>query len=327
MPKIKYYMVHDGGLDPFLDILKEDVYVPGLINWPRVFQGGIVKFEELSKREVEEADILHVNLTGKDKLVPLSIRECLGDSSSTKLVVNLDYSIEYFQAAFPDPVMFFKALASADLIFATEPYQQRALQYIVDHHFEKPRCKKVPLIPHPCPVSQLNKMKIENSRMDIIAVHMHRYCKQVYISAMLSQTLPNTMSCLVGYLPDKAPYPAGGFDMVLEDRPWKKYIQFLRHCKYGLLYTNIHSLGRFVMECACLGIPCVSTNTVYATRICFPELTFSPLELEDMRKALERLVTDIEFYERVKDKGCKRVEFFNYKISKERFLKELERCG
>jgi len=327
MPKVKYYMIHNGDLDPFIELLSPNIHIPGLINWPKAFGGKIVKWEELSRHDVENADILHVNLTGMNKHVPLSIREYLGNSSSTKLVVNLDYAIEYYQKAFPEPTIFFRALASADMIFATEPYQRNVLQYIVDRHFREPRCKEVPLIPHPCPTHGLKELRDDDRRLDIIVAHMHRYCKQTYIPAMLSQALPNTISCLVGYLPEEVAYPTGGFDMVFEDRPWRKYIQFLRHCKYGLLYTNIHSLGRFALENACLGMPCVSTNVVYATRICFPELSFNPLDLEGMRGALERLVSDTEFYEEVREQGHGNVEFFNYRRSKERFLEALERCG
>jgi len=318
---MKLLMLHEGGLDNALPLFSKDVYAPGLINWVKIFNGEVKKWQDVGKEELEQYDVVYINLTGVEKVLPKTVREYIGESRSTKIVVSLDYSVECYQIAIPDFQELLESIAAADLVFASEPYQKEFLQYIVDNHIKNPRCKEVPLIGHPCPTQELNKFK-KNDGMNVLAISFHRYDRHLHIPSMLAQWL-DVPRYLFNFNPELVPYVRRAFHIVSEPLPWKDYIELLSRCRYGLEYTHIHSLGRFAMECACLRIPLVATDTIYAARECYPTTTHNHTKLSEIRKSLERIIGDEGFREELVREAEEKVEHFSYGACRERLLKAL----
>ena len=77
---------------------------------------------------------------------------------------------------------------------------------------------------------------------------------------------------------------------------WKDWIAALNKFKYAIhLNPNIIG-GTFNLNCAYLGIPCIGNIDANTQRLCFPELSVEPDDLEAAHKLLQRLSTDEDFY-------------------------------
>jgi len=317
-------MIHLGGLDHCLHCFSNDVWMPGLVNWPKVFNGEVRHYEHVSKEEIESADIIYINLTGVDRELPRLVRKLIGWSTSTKVVASLDYSVEIMQRV-PQSMTLYdlvEAMKNVDLFFAVEPGQWRFLTWLHKMVYDKTRFRKIPLIPHPVPTHVLKTYKSSN-KVDFIAVHFHRYDRQTMVPAVILHDLPIHVM-LVGYNLSLPTVPEGYDGILFYDTTWRRYINFVRYAKIGFEYVNMHVLGRFSLEMACLGIPVVGTKLSFGNLVCFREISHNPWSFNKLRESVEKLLSSDKFYQEVVDFASQRVEYFNYRNSRERLLKSLE---
>lgn len=81
-----------------------------------------------------------------------------------------------------------------------------------------------------------------------------------------------------------------------------QYIEYLSHCLIGLDDgDHYYGWSRFVMECAFLNIPCISSNL--AGKLFFPDLYVEHKDYEKQRELVRQLFKDKQFYDRVSRKG------------------------
>jgi len=74
----------------------DDIQLSGLYLWQQTFNenGGTGVINTLWRKEdLEDYDVVHVNYTPSNIQAPTIIRQELGNSSSTKLVLNMDLDI------------------------------------------------------------------------------------------------------------------------------------------------------------------------------------------------------------------------------------------
>jgi len=84
------------------------------------------------------------------------------------------------------------------------------------------------------------------------------------------------------------------------------YMEYLSHCMIGLDDgEHYYGWSRFVMECAFLNIPCISSN--FAGELLFPELYVSHKNYERQKELIQLLFKDRGFYDRVSQEGKRRV--------------------
>lgn len=292
----------------------------------------------LAPNQFDDYNIIHLNLSGDAQDLPTTIKKLMR-STSTKLILNLDYSVDNFQPAFLQPGKFISAIWSADFVFAVEPSQLALLQYLFTHMKElasegvKIREKLVvPLIPHPCPTEDTKKFAMPpDERMDIIAVQYHRYSKHYIIPAMLVRNIMHPKApmpfptMMVGCT--DASMATGLFDAQHSYTEWEGFMYLLSHCNYALTYSTVSSHSRFAEETASLGIPCVGSMNQYMVAELFPRIAHNLYDFEGMRQSLERLVRDEEFYKEVAAYASERVEGYGWEKSKQRLLEGMKTWG
>jgi len=292
----------------------------------------------LAPDDFDDYNIIHVNLSGDAQDLVPTIKKLM-KSTSTKLILNLDYSVDNFQPAFLQPGRFISAVWSADFVFAVEPTQQAMLQFLFTHMKElaspgvtiREGCV-VPLIPHPCPTSDTKKFAMPpEERLDIIAVQYHRYSKQYLIPAMLVRNImhpkaPVTIPTLLMGCTD-AQMATGLFDVQHSYTEWENFMYLFSHCNYALTFSTISSHSRFAMESACLGTPCVGSMNQYMVAELFPRTAHNTYDFEGMRQSLERLIKDEEFYKEVAASASENVEAYGWEKSKQRLLDGMKTWG
>jgi hypothetical protein len=288
----------------------------------------------LANEDFEHFDIIHLTLAGVNVPLIKNVRSVLGNSSSTKLILSTDYTFEIFENGFGDPLDMHQGAKCADFIFAQEPAQQGLFNYIVTEYMKK--MWTVPLIPHPVDTQGIKAMYVDpDKRIDKIAYVYHKFDRKITVPSMLLDGLgiPSTM---FGFLDVQAiqagrgsgkEIPAGFFHFNAGVLPWKTYMYELKHYTFGFDYYVLHSYSRVPQEFACLGIPAVCSTHSYSGSILYPETSHSPYDLPALRKSLERLVKEPEFWKKTADYAFEKVETMNWNNSVENLLKAMEERG
>jgi hypothetical protein len=100
-----------------------------------------------------------------------------------------------------------------------------------------------------------------------------------------------------------------------QDRLWPTVAQ----CELGLHLDFRRSIGRFSVECAGLGIPCISTPGIFMQRALFPEIIVDPWDVEGAASMAERLLRDPGFYDSVARRAAAELEHFDLEPMAARF--------
>jgi len=340
--KLRYLMVVPE-TSYFANLITDNPTRPGLYQWYKAFrrtgdEGEVKTMTMLAPNAFDDYNVIHVNLSGDAQEIVPAIKKLMR-STSTKLVLNLDYSVDNFQPAFLTPSKFISAIWLADFVFAVEPTQQALLQYLFSRmkDLASPgvviREKLVvPLIPHPCSTEDTKKFAMpRGERLEVIAVQYHRYSKHYFVPAMIVRNIMHAkvpMPIPTMMLGCTDPTMATGlFDMQHSYTEWEGFMYMLSHCDYALTFSTVSSHSRFAEECACVEIPCVGSMNQYMVQELFPRIAHNLYDFEGMRQSLERLTKDEEFYKEVTAYASERVELYGWEKSKQRLLEGMKTWG
>jgi len=320
---MKYLLLTTG--PGYFPELMRDVERAGLYNWRKAYNGEVRFWQDVKNRPTDllDYDIIHVNLAGEDMGLATKVRPLI-EGSRVKLIVNMDYAINYFSSSLEkagsDPLALQKDLQSADMVFGVEPTQVSLLTYFLTI-LKRPPAK---LIPHPIDTEMMYREFFVDydRRLDIMAYQYHRYDDMWEIPRMLMQDLPPyherpvLTSCL-GFMRDEFKRLIMP-DIIMPYRDWQTYMQLLKACRWGFEYRMHYAASRFILECASIGIPVVSTNFSYMGRLLFPDLTFHPGDFDSIRKCMQNLILNEELYRKQAKRGIESVEMFNLENSRKR---------
>lgn len=101
---------------------------------------------------------------------------------------------------------------------------------------------------------------------------------------------------------------------------WQTY--FKQHSTYhvGVHLDHRATWGRYPLDCAAAGIPCVSTIGSYTQTILFPELTVVHYEIGRAQQLVARLYNDAVFYDRIVRYARDQLPYFDLQPTAQRFL-------
>jgi len=318
---------------------------PGVYQWHEAFNkdGDISEIRHvlnLAPDDLLNYDIIHINLCGSDVNAELvtKVKEAV-KGTSIKVIANMDYAIENIQSGYNNPSALYKALLSADFVFAQEPAQQALLNYFLHHVISPARDKvSVPIVRHPIDIDGLRKAFVPlEERLEKIVVCWHRYDRHTYIPSAVTWNLE-------AYHPTikvkKVPIYIAGisgvdvgvyldlFDGAICYKNWPFYLYELSHATIGYEYYSLHSHSRFPEECAVLGIPVVGNTNSYSITQLHPFTCHNPLDFVGMRHSLIRLLEGDypnEFTMKCVDYAWEKVQEQGHKASKMRLMFEMNK--
>ncbi len=288
MNKLSYCMLGDPmAVQGISKSGKDAPLLSGLWQWHAAFdkygKKGDVRLIR-RKEEFEDYDVVHVNMTSGNFGLPHMIRDELGDSSSTKLISNIDFEVGAW-GQLTHPTMLEKVMQCADMVFHVESYGADVLSDVLD--------RAVPTLPHPVDVVGLDRYK-KVDRDQYIANVYHRYYPDITIPYWVIRDLP-LYSVLLGYGGGKVP-SLPMYDEVYDHIPFVDMIENMSKAKFGLDMFHGYSYGRTVVEFAALCVPCICSETMDASRRCFPELVVNPYDVKGARNLFTKLIDDDDAY-------------------------------
>jgi hypothetical protein len=94
-------------------------------------------------------------------------------------------------------------------------------------------------------------------------------------------------------------------------------------------YLGVHldprdTWGRFALDCAAVGIPCVGSNRAQTQRQLFPELTVDWLDCDLAATLVGRLGADSAFYEQCVARALVELDGFGFTAARARIMATLE---
>lgn len=328
-----------------IKILKEKgmpYCISGNYNWCEIFKGTYLPLSDISKDILEQFDVLHMNVHKGNIHGLKQIRECLGYNSKTKLVVNLDYSLDLIclDSTIAHSPSLIKDLDLADGIFAVEPMQRQFLEFILN--------RPVALMIHPIPVEYIrewvtggkkylpSKQRQLHNGKPIVYCTLHRWSSQTkeqdffvpYFAFKPSfdysgKKLP-PLECnpvLTGVMPEHVSAAQAMWGKVYKHGIFPiNFHQMLALGSAVYNYYPMRSMDRISLECAAVGTPCVSSNLSATGNILFPELTVEHQDVKGVYELLKRLLEDKAFWSKCTWFASVQVEQFGYAASKQRWL-------
>lgn len=277
----KYALVHADLNKLFLHKADNDrPRMTGLFGWVDCMEGDLRSIDE----DISDYDILHVNLCTATLGFPGRIKQ-LGYKG--RVIANLDYDMDMLPGH-GGIKNFINALNEADYIFGVSHSQIAGIQHLVSKVIHK--------INHPCDLKHLLPMRTELKDRVGIGVMLHGKYRQP------GHTVTTATERFVGKEPVFLYNAAGNLDqealsVAFLPMPFKPYVNNLRFNKIGVDGHRDIAWGRYQLDCAALGIPCVGPSTVENQEVLFPALTVkNHADFEKMDELIERLLTDLDFY-------------------------------
>lgn len=296
--KLKYILIGDNKGRDHLNAAPEDsrLQLSGLYQWANAFKrfgkGGTI--DALWRREdLEEYDIVHINMTPSNLQHISVIRDELGESSSTKIVCNVDLDVAHWSVNYSYYMTsLVRELEKADILFHVESTGANVLSHLMD--------RKVHVCPHPVDVSGIyDHMKKE--REPIAGIMFHRYTGESMVPYIALRKIP-LRRVLFGYTPigkQAAVANAGMYDDILPHQGFNTHIEELSKMFLGCDLYNGFTYGRAVVEMAALAIPTVASNTIEAARHLFPETAVNPFDTKGAEEKFKRIISDPDFADSV----------------------------
>ncbi|GAH24936.1 unnamed protein product [marine sediment metagenome] len=315
MKKYSYVMIGDPMAVRGTKTLKEPL-LSGLWLWHKAFDKFGKKGEvRLLRRkgDFEDYSCIHLNMTGGNLGLLHRIRDELGDSSSTKIVCNLDFDVSAWGRNWMHPTLLEKELQCADILFHVEPVGASVLEFALK--------RKVYCLPHPVDIDNIDSYKTDDME-PYTAFIFHRYYPDITIPYFAIRDLP-LYSVLLGYKGGNVP-ALTMYDQYYGYLPFIEMIEAMSLATLGLDLFHGYSYGRAVCEFAALAVPCVCSETIAAGQRCFPDLVVKPFDIKKTHDLMEKLLKDKEFYQSVYTKAYKEVAYYSLKNCYERMAQILE---
>lgn len=345
-PKTPSFVLLTTNASFYPSLLRGVIERPGLYNWIRAFQTEGDDLERMVRlwsefsnapQKLNRYDIIHVNLAGGDFGLAFKIREHLDEN--TKLVVNMDYAVEHMQEKITKThksiELIATDIASADLAFGVEPFQVGLMNWLMTATKQEKQCV---LIPHPVDCDFLSKpidkggMFIPyDQRSDFLGFCWHRYDKQLSIPRTILGNLPKPegqqglLRVLFGWRPEGMMIHDSKdmMELVVPMAGWRSYLYILAHCLWGFEYRFHHAASRFVLECASLGIPTVTTDNCFLGGIIWPDLTHKVEDFEGLHQSICNIIQDDSLRMKYAKQGLLKVKEFSLTNSRRRYLTHL----
>ena len=118
--------------------------------------------------------------------------------------------------------------------------------------------------------------------------------------------------------------PGIGWDTVLPYLGVDGWYSLLSRFTVALDLYTVNGMGRFGIDCAGIGVPCVASNRQDSSKLLWPFTTVDPYSPEPAASFVAKLLSNSEFYRHCEQTALKNLKHFGFEKSRERMMRLLE---
>lgn len=294
----------------------------GFYQWLHVFGGDIFEAKQvLPTLKDGDFDIIQVRLTADNLPLIGSIRQSIGEKSRTKLVVGLDYPVEYWKKKFPVMGKVKAAVQKADFVFATE--------FTICNALERLTGKPVYEIPHPADLQKISSYTVPAEKKEPI----------LSVISKPGWTNYRRASGVAMYLQIRLRV------IFFRDPPEETFIQKLRKNRIEVLICEdeaefcralaeskavvapctYHDYGKEVIYAAALGSTLIGNSLLDASRRCYPIVHNTVNHLIAYLFSFQWITQNQGLQEFIRKNAWHKVQYYNWANLQNRFLRLLWR--
>jgi len=289
-------------------------------DWKEFFGNKYDGTKESIKKQLEEYDILMINLDNTDQRLVYEVREYLGNSSSTIIVVNQDHAPEIWNQCLNFLPDYRQAILHSDKVFATSPIAQKLMQVQMKDE------RQVHLCPHPCETHILKHMKSVYDS-DHLLCFWHRYTGGESLIPYITTRDVYPRVSLCGYMESADLWKQQTttmFKSIIPSLNYPDFIKLLIEAKAAFEPFKSYSYGRNTCDSAAVGLPVVGSNTLYSMQINYPLTNFDTYDVQNNQAKLNEILKEGQFRNEVISLAQFNVEYFGHKESRNRFMSMIE---
>ena len=284
--------------------LDKRIYSTGIVNWPRVFDGQCYRARRIDPNQF---DVVHVQLSGDTTDMIRDVRSRI--KGETKLVINPDYSINFWNHYGVMPEVVVECFRMADFVFGQCQSSAELLSEILH--------REIPLIPHPLDTKWLNNHAIpavKRSGSDVV-INSHRD-GQHHTPYFMTREHRDIVTHLIGFMGNESgrrDVVNQYYDHIHKIMPNADLIDKMYRNAFCIIDHYTHNVqGRSTMQAAALGVPCLGWDCVDAQIYCYPELTSQYGDLAHQIQLFRRLREDEDFVATVSAEAMKSSEVYSF---------------
>lgn len=267
------------------------VMASGLLNWARIFDGDYHVPETLD--QYRDYDVIHINVPTSGIGRMHRIREAINmlpEDERPLLVANPDYAVQMWEG-FQRFDLFLSQINLADRIFCVHPVMSDNLKALLG--------RKIFTIPHPTDINAIRKnFKKEEADADspkIIVVFAHSYDQNYLIPSHILQKLkdhyPDVNLVLMGKVDKDKVFIDSLYDEHYYQLEFHDVMKILNKATVVIDTATTHSYGRVPVECAAVGVPCITDSRVYSGNMLWTSLN---IDIFNGYELLGKLLTIID---------------------------------
>lgn len=272
-----------------------------------------------------EFDLVMVAL--RDELIEIGLK--IKKLSSAKVVIFIDAEVEHFTSDLRRDLQA-KMVELLNIADAVAVIHDESIPF-----FKLLTTKPVGLVGLPFPLERVRKLcppieKREEIELgSIMGAHWLRNRNGLVNVVALSEIgMPGTVDVwhpvekeYVESMREHMPIPPIRFR---EAFGWQDYITEANKSLLGLHLDFRMTWGRFPVDCAGVRMPCVAPPTLYTQKILFPDLCVPHYDIDAVKKLVNRLVSEPNFYEEIVAYADSQLGFFSIEKSVDRLMNLLK---
>jgi len=324
---IQSYGLSPNTVTPIKHLALPRVMHSGLVNWMKVLEG--VACVPANKEMYEAVDVINVNLPTRNigciKKIHQHLRDLQMNGKAPMVIANPDYAVEmwWYEGRID---LFLKDINLADKIFCVHPAMSETLEVLLE--------KQVWTIPHPTDVQTLRTEFFEKRYSDpfnfiTVLVLAHSYDRNYIIPTEVVQTIQNNdavmRTAMVGKVGRDSMYLKDRYDEYYEAMPFPDLMNLISRADVVIDTSFFHSYGRVPVECAAVGTPCITHNTVYSGKLLFPEYQCDIMDGKQLFQKINQVLFNEPPSKSTRETYSKEAEkHFGYETSRRKFTKMVE---
>lgn len=330
--------------------------ISGLLNWARVLQGDV---RTINAGDLADYDTYMTNVSSTETEYISVLRQL---NPAARIIACFDYGFDVVNQYFNEMSRVKQVMERADIVFSVNKNQVKWMRLLLSkketHYIPHPTdienilkfrrepgerdANAVCAMWHQYDNYQIQMLEVLRAVERKLKRELHKVLVGIKPRIMAEQgiKIPTaSMPIISEQYPDAdmrgKPLDPGlqqvlirtpkgiGWDSVMPYLGVDGWYHTLSRYRVALDLYTVNSIGRFGMDCAGVGVPCVASNKQDSSKLLWPFTVVDPYDPEPAVAFVSKLLTNKDFYTKCEDVALRNLRHFGFEESRKRMMEVL----